>query len=231
MFRNRVFAGLLYAAAALAASEAIRALLTGRALFQYEWAPALLLVPLLAVMGTALLSGTLPTTAGRVRAARACLHALFALYVLLLLYLLFLSRYDSFLSDWEAYWNYSMVNFRPFATILRYLRAAPRLPRIAAANLIGNLVLFMPMGAFLPLLSVRMRTFWRFFLAMLAGLVLVEAVQLALRCGSCDVDDVLLNLLGAVAVYFAIRIPFAARWLRRQYYLWTPEPASAAAQA
>lgn len=228
MLRNRIGAGLAYAAAALAVCEAIRALLTGRALFRYEWAAALLLVPLLAVLGTGLLCGTLATMRARVQAARACLCALFALYMLVLLYLLFLSRYDSFWSDWEAYWNYSMVNFKPFSTIFRYLRAARRIPQIAATNLLGNLVLFMPMGAFLPLLFARMRTFWRFFLVMLAGLVLVEAVQLALRCGSCDVDDVLLNLAGAVAVYFAIRIPCAAGWLRRRYYLWTPEPASAA---
>ena len=49
MLRNRIGAGLAYAAAALAVCEAIRALLTGRALFRYEWAAALLLVPLLAV--------------------------------------------------------------------------------------------------------------------------------------------------------------------------------------
>lgn len=226
MLRNRVAAGLLFAAAAMAALEAIRALLTGRALFSHEWTVALVLVPLLTVTGNAVLSGTLPTAVGRVRAARACLYTLFTLYVLALLYLLFLSRHDSFLSDWEAYWNYSMVNFRPLATILRYLRAAHNIPRIAAANLLGNLVLFMPMGAFLPLLFPKLRTFWRFLLVMLGMLVLVEAVQLALRCGSCDVDDVLLNLLGAVAVYFAIRIPFAARWLRRRYYLWTPEHAA-----
>ena len=57
---------------------------------------------------------------------------------------------------------------------------------------------------------------------LIAVLLAVEAIQLALRCGSCDVDDVLLNLAGAVTAYFGIRVPPVARWLRRRYYLWEP---------
>ena len=58
--------------------KTIRALLTGRALFRYEWAAALLLVPLLAVLGTGLLCGTLAhharTRAGGARlSVRTCL--------------------------------------------------------------------------------------------------------------------------------------------------------------
>lgn len=225
---SRAVACLLYAAAALAMIEITGALLSGRAFFWPEWAMMFTLVPLPVLMGTALLSGTLPTTAARVRAARACLWTLLAVYALLLLYLLFLSRSGSFLSDWDAYWNYSMVNFRPFATIWRYLRALRRgvILLTAMANLLGNLALFMPMGVLLPLLFPAMRRFWRFLLVMLGLLLLVEATQLVLRCGSCDVDDVLLNLLGAVAGYVAIRIPLVDRWLRRNYYLWTPEPAT-----
>ena len=76
-----------------------------------------------------------------------------------------------------------------------------------------------------------LRRFWRFLALLLAVLLAVEAIQMALRCGSCDVDDVLLNLIGATTAYFAIRIPPVARWLRRRYYLWESGMAARAGAA
>ena len=121
--------------------------------------------------------------------------------MLVLLYLLFLSRYDSFWSDWEAYWNYSMVNFNPFSTIFRYLRAARRIPQIAATNLLGNLVLFMPMGSLFAsvvctnahILAVFPRHAGR---ACAGGGGAARPAMRQLRRGR----RVLLNLAGAVAV-------------------------------
>ena len=227
----RAMACLLYAAVALLTIEVFSALLSGRAFLWPEWAVIALLATLLVLSANALLVGALQTAKARARASRRSLWLLFGLYSCLLLYLLFLSRSGSFLSDWEAYWNYSMVNLIPLQTILRYVNALRRgvIPMVALANLAGNLVLFVPYGVLLPLLFPKLRRFWRFFVLLIAVLLAVEAIQMALRCGSCDVDDVLLNLAGAVTAYFGIRIPPVARWLRRRYYLWEPALAPDAA--
>ena len=54
---------------------------------------------------------------------------------------------------------------------------------------------------------------------MTAILTAVEALQFVLCCGSCDVDDVILNLSGTLIVYGLIRIPVINRLVKR-LYLW-----------
>ena len=57
----------------------------------------------------------------------------------------------------------------------------------------------------------------------------VEALQLLLACGSCDVDDVLLNLAGTLIVFGILKLPFLQRLLKRLYLL--PEPDQQPAEA
>ena len=104
-----------------------------------------------------------------------------------------------------------IVNLQPMETICRYLRLLcggyrPELRLIAAVNLVGNVVLFLPMGYFLPGLWTNTRRLWRCML-LGAGMILsVELAQLAAQVGSCDVDDVLLNLLGLAVGYSLHRL-------------------------
>lgn len=68
-------------------------------------------------------------------------------------------------------------------------------------NLIGNVVAFLPMGAFLPLLSVRCQRLLPDILLCFEFSLLVEFVQLIGKVGSFDVDDILLNTLGGILGY------------------------------
>ncbi|MDP3448700.1 MAG: VanZ family protein, partial [Eubacteriales bacterium] len=58
--------------------------------------------------------------------------------------------------------------------------------------------------------------------------VAVEALQLLLACGSCDIDDVLLNLAGTLIVFGILKLPFVHRLLVRLYLM--PEDAEAPEQ-
>jgi glycopeptide antibiotics resistance protein len=78
------------------------------------------------------------------------------------------------------------------------------------------------MAVFLPCLFRPMQKLWLFALTMFLLLVAVEALQLLLACGSCDVDDILLNLSGTLILFGILKIPFLQRLLRRLYLL--PEP-------
>ena len=97
------------------------------------------------------------------------------------------------------------MNLVPFETIALYIRAMVREtinPEIAIANLLGNFLLFMPMGVYLPFIFKKIRTLLDYVLYMMPVLMLVEFVQLLTKRGSFDIDDFILNLSGAIIGFF-----------------------------
>lgn len=72
-------------------------------------------------------------------------------------------------------------------------------------NLVGNMVVFMPMAYFLPILFSKQRKF-RYFLPTLFFIVFsVEALQVFLRTGSGDIDDLFLNVVGGVLMFIVLK--------------------------
>lgn len=95
-------------------------------------------------------------------------------------------------------------NFVPFRTILPYLLGHKGLI-IAGINIIGNIILLVPIGFFLPYVLKEMN--WRkaILLAILSGLV-IEGLQTILHVGIFDIDDVILNGLGFMIGYWKFLI-------------------------
>lgn len=109
------------------------------------------------------------------------------------------------------------VNFRPLDTIKKYLIGFQNgyfsLWRFSL-NLLGNLLLLAPLSLFLPILF-RCERKWYFFLpTVLVASCIVEALQYLLMAGSCDIDDLILNFLGAAALFFLWKIPPLRRLIR-----------------
>ena len=124
---------------------------------------------------------------------------LFGLYCFGMLWLLFFHRIGREVSPWR-------YNLRPWDTVSRYLwvlkhSADPVQQFHAVANLAGNVILFLPLGLFLPALFIRLRAFWRFALVVLLAILSVEVLQLFTGLGTLDVDDLLLNLMGIALGY------------------------------
>jgi len=97
------------------------------------------------------------------------------------------------------------VNLVPFATILWLARG---LPGQVLRQLGGNVVMFVPFGLLAPMLSERMRRPLALAAAALAVSLGIEVVQSALQLMSLshrsfDVDDVMLNVAGALVGYGA----------------------------
>ena len=185
---------------------------------------AMLGVPL--ALGVFLLARSLATDAARQKTVRAALFALFGFYLAALFGALIVSRLDlAHFAEAAAYYRAHldlMTNFIPFETVLLYIRAIMHNyigMEIPLSNLIGNMLLFMPMAVFLPCLFRPMRRFWQFLLVMAFVLAAVEGLQFLLSCGSCDVDDVLLNLIGTTLVYGIQKIPAVKRLLETLYLL------------
>ena len=159
-----------------------------------------------------------PNTSPRCKAsprapARIWLYAVFIGYCMTLLWLLFGTRLAAVPCPSDAipiapYWD-SMrdhINLIPGATICEYslnLLSPSTTTKtvIAAVNLIGNMILFLPMGMLLPCLSARFRSLRRVTTLVAAMVAVVELTQLVTLLGMCDIDDLILNVLGAQLGY------------------------------
>ena len=139
----------------------------------------------------------------------------FGAYCLLMVYLLFLQRGRSPIFG-GGYVNTMLanLNLRPGAEIQRFLRVwnDPMYHRAAVVNLVGNIVMFIPLGFCLPWANAPLRRFWKTLLVSAGVIILVEAVQLVTLLGHCDVDDLILNLIGVTIGYllYAISAKFGA---------------------
>ncbi|MFH8621946.1 VanZ family protein [Streptomyces vietnamensis] len=95
------------------------------------------------------------------------------------------------------------ANLRPGDSIRAYL-GQPAF-RDTVKQLGGNVLLGVPFGLLLPVVSPRTRGFVRIALLTVATMLLVELVQGALVQGRAfDIDDVLLNTTGALLGYVLV---------------------------
>jgi glycopeptide antibiotics resistance protein len=95
-------------------------------------------------------------------------------------------------------------NAVPFTTIRIYLDNLDS--AFWVSQLVGNLLLLLPLGLFGPLLLPWLNRWWRVALLAILVSVAIEVAQLRVPDRSADVDDVLLNTLGALCGYAVLRI-------------------------
>ncbi|MCL2671533.1 MAG: VanZ family protein [Clostridiales bacterium] len=136
--------------------------------------------------------------AERRRVTRISMWALLSLYCVAILTLLFFNRIQQ-----DSAWQYgtSFINPVPFKTVWDFLTCGNFF--IAGVNIGGNLLLLMPLGVFIPFLFGKLiRKFWQFLLLILGMVILIECIQYLVHVGSADVDDVILNTLGACLVFW-----------------------------
>ncbi len=96
------------------------------------------------------------------------------------------------------------ANLLPFKTIVRYLLGKKGLI-IAGINLVGNVVLLVPIGFLVPFVYRSMTWKKTLALAVAAGFV-IEGMQVVFRVGIFDVDDVILNGLGVIVGYWTFTL-------------------------
>lgn len=129
---------------------------------------------------------------------------LFFLYLLLLIYFLFFSEGFGRTLETGRRFRYNLV---PFLEIRRFWKYRETLgTRSVYINLFGNILGFIPYGMILPVILPKMR---QGFLVVLSGLMLslgVEVLQLVTGAGCFDVDDLLLNSLGAFVGYLIFMV-------------------------
>lgn len=122
--------------------------------------------------------------------ARRIFAGLLFAYTLIMVYLLFLQRTPS---------DHASYNYIPLDTIRHQigLLHTGAFARFAFINLAGNVVMFIPLGL-LPGVWEKQRRFGIYLLTVALAIALVELLQLLTMLGSADIDDWLLNMIGAV---------------------------------
>jgi glycopeptide antibiotics resistance protein len=90
-------------------------------------------------------------------------------------------------------------NFVPFRTIAIYLANATDPFWVRQA--LGNLLFLLPVGLLGPLAYPALDRWWRILLLALAISVTIEVAQLWIPDRSADIDDVIVNVTGALLGY------------------------------
>lgn len=110
--------------------------------------------------------------------------AVFSAYILILSALLFLKSS-----------SIQTVNLVPFKSISDYLFNGGV---FALGNVIGNIIMFIPMGVYLMLFNgdkgVALNLLWTIGVSACA-----EAAQYFMKLGAADIDDIILNAVGGLA--------------------------------
>jgi len=132
----------------------------------------------------------------------------FIIYCMIVLDIVLFSRSRMFHFDnWTEMWFHKHihygVNLVPFYTIKSYLRniANGYIVSVSIKNLVGNLLIFLPLGLYLPLLWKRCRKMRYTLIFSFIILVAIELIQFLTLLGTLDIDDLILNFCGILIGY------------------------------
>lgn len=151
------------------------------------------------------------------------LKTLFIIYCLLLITILFLNN-EYRMGGFQNINTFSKEHFEasniiPFATIVEYIRGVISNninTIIVIINFTTNLLLFAPMGFFVPILfQSRIKNTIQFVIMIIILTLIVEILQFITYRGSTDIDDIILNTIGAVIVYVLMKTKFVKKLLKK----------------
>jgi glycopeptide antibiotics resistance protein len=157
--------------------------------------------------------------------------SMFLLY-LIFLFKVILFKYTHTLSDVieqirsQFHWGimkrsiFYSSNFIPFSTIINYIFNNDNW-RIGYINIVGNIFLFIPFGLIISLMKYKSNTNSRIFLYAFILSLSLEFIQLIFGLGQFDVDDLILNSLGAIIGLTIINI--IARIFKKRFRKWLKE--------
>lgn len=127
-----------------------------------------------------------------------CLFAILFIYIILLLRITLFKQVSLYNLFSAIGAGERAVNIIPFHSVVEMIQNHVSPGRILE-NVFGNILLFVPLGLILPAVRKKMKSI------ICAALLLsgsIEAVQFIFALGSTDIDDLIFNLLGALAGQF-----------------------------
>lgn len=158
------------------------------------------------------------------------LKGIFTIYIIVLATLLFLEstfrrgfadrniwQVVPFSKDHIKYYS----NLIPLKSVTMYYTAFQKKSMsltIITINVLGNLLAFAPFGFFIPILyKKKVQNVFKFLIIATISSTLVEVIQFLTMVGQADIDDVILNVLGALIIYILMHLPFIKRLMVRMF--------------
>lgn len=134
----------------------------------------------------------------RERIETVFLYGVFICYILFLIKLLLLSRV-SLLDLFNSQRTLDRsINLIPFHSIKEYIFTnSATIKKFAFSNVVGNIVIFIPLGAYLSLFKNNKRVITNLLFIFIVSLF-IEIIQGLLGIGASDIDDIILNCLGGL---------------------------------
>lgn len=156
----------------------------------------------------------------------------FFLYLVLLstltLFDAYFGRSGLFFMNWSssAFRNYinNYFNIIPFKTIGSFINGYVKgytNSYTFTYNIFGNVAAFMPFAFFLPLIFKKQQSFPIFVITMIGIVMVIEILQFVTFSGSCDIDDLILNVVGASLMYGVLHIRFLRNIMEK---IFLPQP-------
>ena len=139
------------------------------------------------------------------RAVKQISWILFVLYLIAMAYFLFFSEYLNRSNTGSGY-RYNLTLFQEVKRSLWCYHAG--MYQYFIINFAMNIVAFIPFGFFLPFLSKskNRRNFLYIIGSALEFTFIIESMQLILKVGTFDVDDIFLNTLGGITGFIMFEI-------------------------
>ena len=101
------------------------------------------------------------------------------------------------------------TNFIPFNTIRLfiegYLKEYVTLPTLTE-NILGNLLVLSPFAFFMPIIFKKLNKTSVFLINIIAFVLIIELLQILFLTGSADIDDFILNVLGAFLTFKILKL-------------------------
>ena len=116
----------------------------------------------------------------------------------------------------DAFRDYidTSTNLVPFYTVKLFINGYKNgqlALSIMLENIFGNFIAFMPLSFFLGCLFKRFNKWYSVLITVTLSVVTVEILQFLFLTGSSDIDDVILNVAGAMCLYAFLRIKKISR--------------------
>ena len=137
----------------------------------------------------------------------------FLIYIFIVTWVLFISV-DS--TNRNSYFIKREIHLVPFSNTVKgfqdlytgaYQLSKSQIPYywyLLCRNIIGNIILFIPLGFFFPLLFKASRFRSIFLFALIASLN-IEILQYLFMIGVCDIDDIIYNISGALFGFYSLQ--------------------------
>lgn len=134
---------------------------------------------------------------------RVLCYLAFGVYIVALCYFLFFAELLG-RTDMNRDYHYNLILFKEITRFIRYRHVLGWFA--VFANIFGNVLIFVPFGMLIPVLSKRYKRLPGVTLLSFELSLAVELIQLITKVGSCDVDDMLLNTLGGMLGFVCYKI-------------------------